>query len=85
MDQKEISKIVFRPNFFEIGRLLGLPWIQSNICHLQPLSPPHHGVQLQKLPSPKWRNWRRRFKVNKPLYWGMRFDIKDMEQYGNAM
>ena len=28
---------------------------------------------------------RRRFKVNKPLYWGMRFDIKDVKQYGNAM
>ena len=42
-------------------------------------------VWLQKLPSPKWGNWRCRFKVNTPLYWGMRFHIKYMEPYGNTI
>ena len=32
MDRKEISKIVFRPNFFEIG-LFRLQWSQLNNRH----------------------------------------------------
>ena len=63
-----------------------IPAILSGFFHPRDQEPPpHHGVRLQKLPSPKWRNWGHRFKVKKPLFWGMRFYITDMEQHGSAM